>query len=306
MYLIVTIPAFNEQATLAQVIQTVPKTIKGIKKIDILVWSDGSTDKTTSIAKKAGAKYVFSNKKNLGLARTFQLATTKALQLGADIVVNTDADNQYDQTQIPLLLEPILQGKADVVTGNRQIENLTHMSQAKKYGNLWGSRVIRFLTGLTVADASSGFRAYTAQSLEKLHVHSKHTYTHETLIQIAFSDLALVEVPITFRRRQATSGHSRLIQGVLDHILKSGTTILRTVVLYRAFSIINALAAMCAAVSLIGFTRFFYFFLQGNDNKIYSLLFGIFFALSAVNLATMALLADLISRNIIFMRENHE
>lgn len=136
MKLFVIIPAYNEEKTIGKVIESIPKKMKGIKPIEILVWSDGSTDKTVEVAKKAGAEYVFSNKKNLGLAKTFSLATDKALSLGADIVVNADADNQYDQKEIPRLLGPILGGKADMVSGNRQVGKLKHMPWSKKYGNI--------------------------------------------------------------------------------------------------------------------------------------------------------------------------
>ena len=198
MHLIVTIPAYNEEETIAEVINSVPKKLKGIKKIETLVWDDGSTDTTAQVAKKAGATYVFSNKKNLGLARTFDLATTKAVKLGADIVVNTDADNQYDQKELSKLLEPILEGKADVVNGNRQVEVLNHIPPSKKFGNLLGSWVIRKLTGLTIQDASSGFRAYTAEAIQALHIFSRHTYTHETLVQIALVILLLPKLQFLF------------------------------------------------------------------------------------------------------------
>lgn len=296
MHLIVTIPAFNEEETLADVIRSVPKKISGINKIEILVWNDGSTDNTANVAKKAGAHYVFSNKRNLGLARTFDLATRKAVQLGADIVVNTDADNQYNQKEITKLITPIVRDKADVVSGNRQVEKLNDMQLSKKIGNIFGSWVIRKLTGLSVKDASSGFRAYSSEAINALHIFSRHTYTHETLVQIAFSDLTLVEIPISFVARQKKSGKSRLISGVFSHIFKSGSTIIRTLVTYKAFKIIFFASGILLFIGMIGFIRFFYFFLQGNDNKIYSLLFAIFFSLSSVNLGVLALISDMIHR----------
>jgi len=177
MTLFVTIPAYNEAQTIAQVIKSIPKKIKGIKTIKILVWSDGSTDQTVNLAKKAGADFVFASKRNLGLAKTFDLATKKAVELGADLIVNTDGDNQYDQQQIPLLIEPIVRGKADIVNGDRQVASLTHMPWPKKYGNQLGSWTIRFLTGLKINDASSGFRAYTKEAINSFHLISSHTYT---------------------------------------------------------------------------------------------------------------------------------
>ena len=266
MYLIVTIPAFNEEATIDKVIKSIPKRIKDIKKVKVLVWDDGSTDKTAQVAKKAGADFIFSSKKNLGLARTFDLATSKAIELGADIIVNTDADNQYDQAEIPKLIKPILAGKADVVNGNRQVEKLDHMPTTKKIGNMLGSWVIRLLTGLKIQDASSGFRAYTREAIENLSIFSRHTYTHETLVQIAFSDLAIREINVSFRKRDGGSGNSRLIKGVVSHIVKSGSTIVRTVLMYKAlkvfviFGIMEMLGASALAM------RFLFFYIQGSGS----------------------------------------
>lgn len=266
MYLIVTIPAFNEEATIDKVIKSIPKRIKDIKKVKVLVWDDGSTDKTAQVAKKAGADFIFSSKKNLGLARTFDLATSKAIELGADIIVNTDADNQYDQAEIPKLIKPILAGKADVVNGNRQVEKLDHMPTTKKIGNMLGSWVIRLLTGLKIQDASSGFRAYTREAIENLSIFSRHTYTHETLVQIAFSDLAIREINVSFRKRGSGSGNSRLIKGVVSHIVKSGSTIVRTILMYKAlkvFAILGIMEMLGASVLAI---RFFIFYIQGSGS----------------------------------------
>lgn len=304
MKLIVTIPAYNEEATIAEVVKSIPRRIKGIKKVEILVWSDGSTDKTVEKAKKARAHHVFASKKNLGLAKTFALATQKAVTLGANIVVNTDADNQYDQKQIASLIAPILQGQADVVNGNRQVELLSHMPPSKKFGNIIGSFTLRLLSNLPLQDASSGFRAYTAEAIGYLNITSNHTYTHESLIQLGHSHLKVVEIPVTFKKRHQDSGQSRLISGVFSHIFKSGATIIRTIMLYHSFTVINSVAALFLVFAAVGFVRFFYFFAQGNDEKIYSLLFAIFLTLSAVNLFTMSFIADMISRNIIRRKSN--
>lgn len=298
MYLIVTIPAFNEEATIDKVIKSIPKRIKDIKKVKVLVWDDGSTDKTAQVAKKAGADFIFSSKKNLGLARTFDLATSKAIELGADIIVNTDADNQYDQAEIPKLIKPILAGKADVVNGNRQVEKLDHMQSAKKFGNMLGSWVIRLLTGLRIQDASSGFRAYTREAIENLSIFSRHTYTHETLVQIAFSDLAIQEVNVSFRKRGSYSGNSRLIKGVVSHIVKSGSTIVRTVLMYKALKVfvILGLISLVAAGSLG--LRYLWFYLIGiAGGHVQSLILASMLFNLGLLLVVVGVIADLIAIN---------
>ncbi len=296
MTLFVTIPAYNEAQTIAQVIKSIPKKIKGIKTIKILVWSDGSTDQTVNLAKKAGADFVFASKRNLGLAKTFDLATKKAVELGADLIVNTDGDNQYDQQQIPVLIEPIVRSKADIVNGDRQIASLTHMHRTKKFGNQLGSWTIRFLTGLKINDASSGFRAYTKEAINSFHLISSHTYTHETLIQAFFNDLTIIEIPITFKAR--TSGESRLIGSVWSHIKKSGATIVRTILMYKAFKYLLTLGLSIMTIGSLGIIRFLYFVLQGDGRgHIQSLIIASILISIGFNTILMGVIADLISIN---------
>lgn len=303
MNLFITIPAYNEAKTITQVINSIPKKIKGIKAIKILVWSDGSTDQTVNIAKKAGADFVFASKRNLGLAKTFDLATKKAVELGADIIVNTDADNQYDQKQIPLLVEPILQNLADIVNGDRQVAKLAHMPWPKKYGNQLGSWTIRLLTGLKINDASSGFRAYSREAIQNFNLISSHTYTHETLIQAVFNDLTIKEIPITFQAR--TSGGSRLIGSVWSHIKKSGATIVRTILMYKAFKYLLSLGLFIMVIGFFGVCRFLYFVFQGNGGgHIQSLVISSIFLSIGFNTILMGVVADLIAINRKVYREN--
>ena len=296
MKLIVTIPAYNEEKTIGKVIKSVPRKIKGISKVEILVWSDGSTDKTAEVSKKAGADYVFSNKINLGLAKTFALILQKAIGLKADIIVNTDADNQYDQKEIPKLLKPILNGKADMVLGNRQIKKLNHMPLAKKYGNIIGSWTIRMLTGCNVRDASTGFRAFTRECAQKFNLLSSHTYTHETIIQAINKDLAIVEVPVKFKKR--SSGNSRLILGVWPHIKKSAATIIRAVLMYKAFKVLATSGLLIMSFGILGGFRFLYFYFSGNGSgHIQSLIFSSILINLGFTICIMGILADLISIN---------
>jgi glycosyltransferase involved in cell wall biosynthesis len=305
MKLFVVIPAYNEEKTIAAVITSVPRKLSGISTVSVLVYDDGSHDQTAAIAKKAGADYIFIHKRNLGLACTFRDAAKKAVSLGADIVVNTDADNQYDQRQIGKLVKPILENKADMVTGNRQVDKLNHMPLSKKYGNLLGSFFIRFLTGTSVKDASSGFRAMTADLIRRVRVFSTHTYTHEMLIAACFREFAICEVPVTFRRR-ATGGSRLIAKGVLNHIVKSGATIIRAVLLYRALPIFTAIGGLLSFFGLAGLGRFLYFALLRQDSSghvqslvISSILLGIGF-----NIIVLGFLADLISYNRKLIEDN--
>ena len=296
MKLIVTIPAYNEEKTIGRVIKSIPRKIKGISKIEVLIWSDGSTDKTLEITKKAGADYVFFNKINLGLAKTFALMLRKAIDLKADIIVNTDADNQYDQKEIPKLLKPILNGKADMVLGNRQIKKLNHMPLAKKYGNIIGSWTIRTLTGCNIQDASTGFRALTRECAQKFNLLSPHTYTHETIVQAINKDLAIVEIPVKFKKR--SSGNSRLIFGIWPHIKKSAATIIRAVLMYKAFKVLATSSLLIMSFGVVGWFRFLYFYFSGNGaGHIQSLIFSPILINLGFTICIMGILADLISIN---------
>jgi glycosyltransferase involved in cell wall biosynthesis len=296
MKLIVTIPAYNEEKSIGEVIKSIPNKITGIDEIEILVWDDGSTDKTIQTAKKAGADYVFSNKKNLGLAKTFRKMLSKAVELNADIVVNTDADNQYDQQEIPKLIKQILDGRADMVLGNRQVEQLDHMPTSKKYGNIIGSWTIRLLSGADIKDASTGFRAFTKECISKFILLSPHTYTHETIIQAVNKDMTIAEIPVVFKKR--TAGQSRLITGIWPHVKKSASTIIRSILMYKAFKVLVSLGLVIIVVGILGGLRFLYFFITGNGaGHVQSLIFSsILINLGFITLI-MGLLADLISIN---------
>lgn len=293
---IVTIPAYNEEETIPQVIASIPRKLKGVSSVKVLVWSDGSTDNTVVAAKEAGADYVFASKKNLGLAKTFDLASKKAVELGADIVVNTDADNQYDQQEIQKLVNPILIKGADMVNGDRQVEQLEHMPLSKKYGNILGSWVVRWLTNVKLNDASSGFRAYTKKTINTFSLLSSHTYTHETIIQAVFKDLVIHEIPVTFRERR--SGSSRLVTGVLSHIKKSAATIIRTILKYKAFKFFLSLGSFFSSVGALVMLRFLYFFVIGDGaGHVQSLIFGSVIISVGLNTVLLGVMADLIAIN---------
>jgi glycosyltransferase involved in cell wall biosynthesis len=230
MKLVVMIPAFNEETSISKVIAEIPKNIDRINEIEILVINDGSTDKTGEEAKKAGANRILNHKKNMGLAKSFRDGLEEALLMGADIIVNTDADFQYNQAEIPKLVQPILDKKADIVVGDRQISSLNHMPKGKLIGNKIATAVTRFVTGWPVKDAQSGFRAFSREAALRMNLTGQYTYVQETLIQASNKNLTLEQVPIEFRKRD---GDSRLISNVFGYAISAGSTMSRS---YRDYN----------------------------------------------------------------------
>ena len=228
MKLVVMIPAYNEEESIGFVIKEIPRDC--CDQVEILIIDDGSKDRTYERAKEAGADRIIRFKKNRGLAPAFRAGLETAISMGADIIVNTDADGQYDGKEIPALIKPILEGKADVVLGSRTKGTIEEMPLGKRIGNAMATYVTRQLSGRYVSDAQTGFRAFTRDLALHLNVLSDYTYVQETLMQIAHHDVVMVEVPITFRKR--VSGKSRLIGNIFNYARRSGTTIIRT---YRDF-----------------------------------------------------------------------
>ncbi|KXS46284.1 MAG: family 2 glycosyl transferase [Methanohalophilus sp. T328-1] len=244
--LVVMIPAYNEENTIGKVVREIPAKINGIDQIEILVINDGSEDRTVEEALNAGAHRIMSHKTNLGLAKSFRDGLNEALSIGADIIVNTDADFQYNQTEIPKLIEPILQEQADIVIGDRQIEKLDHMPKGKYFGNKIATWVTRRATGWPVKDAQTGFRAFSREAARKMNLTGEYTYVQETLIYAAQKDLTLVQIPIEFRRRE---GKSRLIANLLGYAASAGVTISRS---YRDYNPLKVFSGIGIATIFIG------------------------------------------------------
>lgn len=219
MKLAIFIPALNEAATIGDVLNAVPKHFSGIREYKIFVIDDGSTDDTAHIALQHGAE-VLRIVPTRGLANAFKMGLRASLDWGADLITHLDADGQYKPQEIDLLLAPILCGEADIVTGDRQVEKLGFLGWQRRYGNMLGSRFLRVLTGIHVKDASCGFRAYRREAAEQLEVHSKHTYTHETLIEAHYKSIRVTEVPISFLPR-GQKGSSRLTGRLFMHVCRS-------------------------------------------------------------------------------------
>jgi len=224
MKIIVMVPAYNEENSISQVIQEIPRSING-SKVEVLVINDGSTDNTVSVAQKAGADHIVSHRKNRGLGHTFKTGLDKAVELGADVVVNIDADGQYNAKEIPKLVKPIIDGEADLVLGYRDIDSLDHMPFAKKIGNKIATRITRMTSGFPVEDAQTGFRAFSREAVMRLNLQGDYTYVQETIIQAVDEGMKIVQIPIEFRKRE---GESRLISNIWNYAGRAGLTIVRT------------------------------------------------------------------------------
>lgn len=294
MKLIVTIPAYNEAPTIAEVIREIPRQIEGIDAVEVLVVDDGSRDATVQEALKAGADYVVSNRLNRGLAATFKTALNEAVMRGADIIVNTDADNHYDQTRIPELVAPLVRREADITIGSRLIDELP-MKPANKYGNKIANAIMQRALRIPDVDVSTGFRGYTREAAMRLNVLSDHTYTHETLINALDQRLRIINVPIAARHVERPS---RLIKSISSHVMRAGTVILRSFLLYRPMQVYGTLGALLLAMGLIPFARYGYFLLQGESaGHVQSLVIGAAFWIIGGQMLITGLLATAIAWN---------
>ena len=238
MHLTVLIPAFNEENTIKKVIDEIPEKIPLVDKIEVMVVDDGSSDNTLKISKEAGAR-VISFKKNQGRAKAVSEGFKRFLQSGSDILVLTDADDQYDSGEIPLIVKPITDESADMVLGDRQVKKLEHMKFGNKIGNRMVTKTLSSLINMEISDGQSGFRAYTRETVAKLHIFSSYTFTQETLIETKFKGLKMVNVPITFRKR---ADKSRLISNIFSYASKTLTIVSATIIYYRAVKFFSVLS----------------------------------------------------------------
>ncbi len=260
MKLVVQIPCLNEAETLPATLAEIPRHIAGVSEVEVLVIDDGSIDESSDVARRHGADHVVRFERNRGLAATFRAGIDAALGLGANIIVNTDGDNQYPGSQIPELIAPILQGRADMVIGDRRIGSVEHFSFTKKRLQALGSWVVRQVSGTKVPDTTSGFRAFSRDAAQRLNVVSDYTYTLETIIQAGKKRMAIAQVPITARHTRP----SRLISSTWDYIKKSGATIVRIYTMYEPLKIFSYLGAFFLTAALFLSARYFYFFWIGE------------------------------------------
>lgn len=292
MNIFVMIPAYNEEITIDKVIKEIKKASNNYK---ILVIDDGSKDNTSKIARESGADYIIKNKKNLGLAQSFKKGLEECLKLKADVIVNLDADYQYNALEIPKLIKPILEGKADVVLTNRNVLKLKHMPLGKKYGNLISTLVTRFVSGFPVRDAQSGFRAFSREAALRLNVLSDYTYVQETIIQAVEKKLRILQMPCEFRERK---GKSRLISSLFSYAKKAGLTILRSFVYYKPLKALLTLSFFPIFLGFLIGLRYLYFFSIGASGRhIQSLILAAILLIVGFQIIVLAFIADTIGAN---------
>lgn len=268
--LVVMIPAYNEEATIGDVIREAPRQVSGVDRVLVLVIDDGSRDRTAAVAREAGADFILSHRGNRGLAISFRDGLDAALTLGADVIVNTDADNHYDQTRIPELVAPVLAGEADIVIGSRPLGGLSEMSLSRRWGNRIANATFRFLYGLPQdTDISSGFRAYSREAALRLSVTSKYTYTHETLISALDQRLNIISKVIPARD---VSRPSRLMSNVRSHVFRAGSVAFMSFVIHRLFRILALVSTLLILMGGAFYARFIYFYAtSGGAGHIQSL-----------------------------------
>lgn len=305
MKVVVQIPCLNEEETLPLVLKSIPKKITGVDEIIVLVIDDGSTDKTVEVAKAHGVSHFVSHTRTQGLGRSFHDGVIKAMELGADIVVNTDGDNQYPQERISDLVQPIVNGQADIVVADRQTHTINHFSATKKLLQRLGSHVVNRAAGTDLPDAASGFRAYSRESLMQLNTITRFSYCMETIIQAGVKRLAITSIPIETNPKLR---ESRLFKSTWEHVLKSGTAIIRAYVMYHPYMVFGTLGYTLFFLGLIPFARFLYFALVENSSRghIQSLLFGIACLIGAFMCLVLNVIADLIRINRILIEDQLE
>lgn len=292
---VVQVPCLNEEKTLHLVLESIPKEIPWVD-LEILIIDDGSTDNTIEIAKKHGVKHFVKHARNMGLARSFHDGVDYALGvLGADIVVNTDGDNQYPQQRIPDLIQPIIDGTADIVIADRQTNKITHFSPLKKLLQRFGSWVVNQAAGTDLPDAASGFRAYSKKSLLRLNVVTKFSYCMETIIQAGNKNLAITSVPVTTNKK---TRESRLFKSMHQHVLKSMQAIIRSYIMFKPYAVFTTLGTLFLIASLVPFVRYLILVIIGEQGgHIQSLLFGTICMVGAFLAYSLAIIADLIRTN---------
>ena len=295
MKLIIQIPCFNEAETLPQTLVALPRSVAGIDCVEILVIDDGSSDGTSEVARAWGVRHVVRHRRNRGLAAAFQSGIDAALAAGADVIVNTDADNQYDARDIEALIRPIVEGRADIVIGDRQVKSNLHFGAGKRLLQAIGSAVVQGFSGTRVTDAVSGFRAISRAAAQRIYIVSKFSYTTEMLIQAGRKRMAVASVPV---RTNAVTRPSRLFSSIPQFILNTGVTMARAYAMYNPLRIFVAAGGLAALAGMIPIARFLYFYAIGDGGgHIQSLILGGVLMILGVVSIMFGIIADLIGRN---------
>jgi len=295
MKLIIQIPCYNEAETLAIALGALPREVEGFDTVEWLIINDGSTDDTVKVAKECGVDHIVDFKHNQGLAKGFMAGIKECLRQGADVIVNTDADNQYEANDIPKLVKPILEHKAEYVIGARPIDKTEHFSPAKKLLQKLGSWVVRKASRTDIPDAPSGFRAMSRECAMQLNVYNNYTYTLETIIQAGQKNMAITSVPI---RTNEDLRPSRLLSSIPNYIKKSVVTIIRISVVYKSFQFFMSIAAILFGLGLLLGLRYLYFYFTGDGSgHIQSVILAGVLMGMGFQTGLIAFVADLLSVN---------
>lgn len=292
--LIIQVPCFNEEDTLAETLAELPRQVNGFGRVEWLVIDDGSSDRTVDVARKNGVDHIISHPRNLGLAAAFSTGLRACLELGADVIVNTDADNQYQGSYVDALTRPIVEGEADLVVGERPISQISEFSRAKKILQKVGSQVVRSLSGTPVRDAASGFRAISRSAATRLKVYGTYSYTMETLIQAGSERISVASIPIEVNPK---TRDSRLVKSSLRYVFRSGATILRAYLLYKPFKFFFAFGSIFFVPGAALLTRWLYVFTSSEALHLVNLLIAVSFLLVSIQLWLFALIANLFALN---------
>ncbi len=295
MKLIIQIPCFNEAETIAITIGCLPRQVEGFDTVEWLIIDDGSSDDTAEVARKSGADHIISHTRNLGLARSFSSGLRSCIALGADVILNTDADNQYRAADIPALVKPILNREADIVIGSRPISTIKHFSLVKKLLQYVGSWVVRVASNTNVSDAPCGFRAISREAAMRINIFSGYTYTAEMIIQAGLKDMTIVCVPIkvNFDLRP-----SRLVKNISSYVKRSIITILRIFIVYQPFKFFMTIATVLLGMGGLVGLRFFYYFVTGEGyGHVQSVILAGILLGAGFQTLLVAFLADIIAVN---------
>jgi glycosyltransferase involved in cell wall biosynthesis len=291
MKLVIQIPCLNEEESLPEVLSELPREVVSFDRVEWLVVDDGSTDRTVEIARRHGVDHLVRLTSNRGLANAFQAGLDAALKLGADVIVNTDADGQYDASDIPRLVEPIVMRRADMVVGDRQVQTVDHFSPTKKLLQRLGSWVVRRASATDVLDTTSGFRAYNREAALQLIVVSRYTYTLESLIQAGKMSVAIEDVPIT---PNPTERESRLFESTSSYVRRNAFAIFRAYTMYEPLRVFMLLAVLFATLALAAWSPFLFDWVVNGDNSghVQSLILGAVLMLAAVQMFALGIIGD--------------
>lgn len=305
MKVFVQIPCLNEEQTLPAVLASIPRRIDGVDEVEVLVIDDGSTDRTVEVARELGVRHIVRHSRNRGLARSFRDGIDYALAHGADIVVNTDGDNQYPQDRIPDLVRPVVEGCADIVIADRQTATIAHFSPFKKLMQRIGSRVVNFAADTELPDAASGFRAYSRASLLRLNIVTEFSYCMETIIQAGHKRLRIVSVPVTTNPK---TRESRLFRNIFHHMGKSGSAIVRSYLMFKPYVVFAWFAVLFGTLALVPAVRFLVLWLVHDDvaGNIQSLIFSAIMSMAALLSGALGILSDLLRTNRTLLEEQLE